>query len=73
MFQRHYVSIRTAETADDKHDSRELQEAADELFAVIASGAVKVAINQRFRLADARTAHEAPQARITTGATLLLR
>lgn len=53
-------------------DSRELQETADELFAVIASGAVKVAINQRFRLADARAAHEVLQARITTGATLLL-
>lgn len=58
--------------ADYTHDSRELQEAADELFAVIASGAVKVAINQRFRLADARAAHEALQARTTTGATLLL-
>ena len=53
-------------------DSRELQETADELFAVIASGAVKVAINQRFKLADARAAHEALQARSTTGATLLL-
>ena len=53
-------------------DSKELQETADELFAVIAAGAVKVAINQRFRLADARAAHEALQARITTGATLLL-
>ena len=53
-------------------DSKELQETADELFAVIAAGAVKVAINQRFRLADARAAHEALQARITTGATHLL-
>lgn len=50
----------------------ELQQTADDLFAVIASGAVKVAINQRFRLADARAAHEALHSRATTGATVLL-
>ena len=51
---------------------RELQETADDLFAVIASGAVKIEINQRFALKDARAAHEALQARKTTGATVLL-
>jgi NADPH2:quinone reductase len=49
----------------------ELQQTADDLFAVIASGAVKISINQRFRLADARAAHEALHSRATTGATVL--
>ncbi|MBV8799222.1 MAG: quinone oxidoreductase [Alphaproteobacteria bacterium] len=50
----------------------ELQQTADDLFAVIASGAVKISINQRFHLADARAAHEALHSRSTTGATVLL-
>jgi NADPH2:quinone reductase len=52
--------------------ARELQETADDLFAVVASGAVKVVINQRFALKDARAAHEALQSRKTTGATVLI-
>jgi len=51
---------------------QELQETADDLFAVIASGAVKIAVHQRFRLADARKAHEALHSRQTTGATVLI-
>jgi NADPH2:quinone reductase len=50
----------------------ELQQTADDLFAVIVSGAVKIAINQRFKLEEARAAHEALHARATTGATVLL-
>ncbi|HEX4532601.1 MAG TPA: quinone oxidoreductase [Rhizomicrobium sp.] len=50
----------------------ELQETADDLFAVIASGAVKIAINQRFKLEDAAKAHEALHSRNTTGATILI-
>jgi NADPH:quinone reductase len=49
-----------------------LQAMADDLFAVIASGAVKIAVNQRFALADARLAHEALHSRKTTGATILM-
>jgi NADPH2:quinone reductase len=49
-----------------------LQAMADDLFAVIASGAVKIAVNQRFALADARKAHEALHSRKTTGATILV-
>jgi NADPH:quinone reductase len=52
--------------------SKELQETADDLFGVIASGAVKIAVNQRFALADARLAHEALHSRNTTGATVLI-
>ncbi|MFL5236406.1 MAG: quinone oxidoreductase family protein [Rhizomicrobium sp.] len=57
----HYVQTRA-----------ELQQAADDLFAVIESGAVTISINQRFKLADARAAHEALHSRATTGATVLL-
>ncbi|HEY2032255.1 MAG TPA: quinone oxidoreductase [Rhizomicrobium sp.] len=53
-------------------NAKELQETADDLFAVIASGAVKVQINQRFKLSEAAKAHDALQSRQTTGATILL-
>ncbi len=49
-----------------------LQAMADDMFAVIESGAVKIAVNQRFALADARSAHEALHSRQTTGATILV-
>ena len=48
-----------------------LQATADDLFAVIGSGAVKVAINQRFALKDAALAHDALTGKKTTGATIL--
>jgi NADPH2:quinone reductase len=49
----------------------ELQETADDVFAVVASGAVKVAINQRFALKDAAQAQDALTSKKTTGATIL--
>jgi NADPH2:quinone reductase len=52
--------------------AKELQETADDLFGVVASGAVKIAVNQRFELADAKKAHEALHSRNTTGATVLI-
>jgi NADPH2:quinone reductase len=52
-------------------DAQELQETASDLFAVLSSGAVKIQINQRFKLADAARAHEALHSRQTTGATIL--
>ncbi len=53
-------------------DARELQQTADDLFAAIGSGAVKIAIHQRFKLAEAAKAHEALHSRQTTGATVLI-
>jgi NADPH2:quinone reductase len=53
-------------------DAQELNKTAADLFDVIASGKVKVSVNQRFKLADARAAHEALHSRNTTGATVLL-
>lgn len=52
--------------------TEELDESAAALFAVIASGAVKIEIGQEFALADARKAHEALEGRETVGASLLI-
>jgi len=52
--------------------TKELDESAEALFAVLASGAVKIDIGQTFPLAEARAAHEALEGRRTTGATLLI-
>jgi NADPH2:quinone reductase len=52
--------------------AEEIQAAADDLFSVIQSGVVKIRVNQRFRLDQARAAHEALHSRATTGATVLL-
>ena len=52
--------------------TEELDESAAALFAVLGAGAVKIDIGQTFPLAEARAAHEALEARRTTGATLLL-
>jgi NADPH2:quinone reductase len=49
----------------------ELEEAAAELFAVVLSGAVKIEVNQTYRLADAAQAHRDLEARRTTGSTVL--
>ncbi len=53
-------------------DAQELQATANDLLEVIGSGAVKIAIHQRFPLAEARAAHEALHSRTTTGATVLI-
>jgi NADPH2:quinone reductase len=45
---------------------------ADDLFAVVKAGQVKVQVNQRFALRDAADAHRALEARATTGATVLI-
>ena len=48
------------------------QAMADDLFAVVQSGAVKIRIDQRFALTEVRKAHESLEARQTTGCTVLL-
>jgi NADPH:quinone reductase len=49
----------------------ELEQAAGELFAMLASGKVKVEVKQRFALADAAEAHRALEGRKTSGSTVL--
>ena len=54
-------------------DSREkLEVAAAELFAHIASGAIRITRNASLPLKDARAAHEQLEARKTTGSTILI-
>ncbi len=50
----------------------ELEESAGALFDMIAAGKLRIEIGQRFKLADARQAHQALQGRETIGATVLL-
>jgi NADPH2:quinone reductase len=45
---------------------------ADDLFAVVASGAVKVRIDQRYPLAEVAQAHRDLEARKTTGSSVLM-
>jgi NADPH2:quinone reductase len=47
------------------------QTMADDLFAVVGSGAVKIRIDQRFPLEEAAQAHRALESRQTTGCTIL--
>jgi NADPH2:quinone reductase len=56
----HYISTRA-----------ELEQAARELFEVVASGKVKIEIRQRFPLKDAAEAHRALEGRKTSGSTVL--
>ena len=48
------------------------QAMADDLFAVVTSGQVKIRIDQRFALTDVQAAHRSLEARATTGCTILL-
>ena len=50
----------------------ELAAMADDLFAVVASGAVRIAVNQTYALKDAAQAQRDLEARKTTGSTVLL-
>lgn len=47
------------------------QAMADDLFAVVGSGRVKINIDQRYRLEDVQQAHRDLEARKTTGCTIL--
>ena len=50
----------------------DLQQTASDLFDIVASGKVKIPINQRYALADVRQAHTDLESRKTTGTTLLI-
>jgi NADPH2:quinone reductase len=53
-------------------DRADLLASASALFEVVANGAVKIDVHQRFPLTEARAAHEALESRETTGSTILL-
>jgi NADPH2:quinone reductase len=50
----------------------DLVASAEDLFAAVTSGAVKIRVNQTFALKDAAEAHRTLEARKTTGSTVLL-
>jgi NADPH:quinone reductase len=56
----HYIERRDA-----------LEASANDLFEVVASGKVRIKVNQRFALKDAADAHKALEARATSGSTIL--
>ncbi len=56
----HYIATR-----------EQLEQSANELFAVVASGKVKIEVQQHFALKDAAEAHRQLEARKTTGSTIL--
>jgi NADPH2:quinone reductase len=65
-----YATRPTMNTHIAKRDV--LEEMAADLFDVVSSGKVKIPINHRYKLSDARKALEALQGRETTGVTVLL-
>ena len=63
----------TRQTLFSHITSRERTQAmADDLFAVVQNGQVKIRIDQRFPLPEVKAAHESLEARKTTGCTVLL-
>ncbi|MFC7476192.1 quinone oxidoreductase family protein [Dankookia sp. GCM10030260] len=65
-----YVTRPTLNTYTAKRE--DLVATAADLFAVVKSGAVKIAVNQTFPLKDAADAHRALESRKTTGSTVLI-
>ena len=65
-----YVTRQTLFTHIATRESN--QAMADELFAVVGSGAVRIRIDQRYALADVAQAHRDLEARKTTGCSILL-
>jgi NADPH2:quinone reductase len=50
----------------------DLLDCANDLFAVVQSGTVKIPVNQKYPLRDARKAHEDLESRKTTGSSILV-
>jgi NADPH:quinone reductase len=65
-----YLTRPTLQTYTAKRE--DLIARAEALFAVLASGVVKCAVQQRFALRDAAAAHRALGERNTTGSSVLL-
>jgi NADPH2:quinone reductase len=63
----------TRQTLFSHITSRERTQAmADDLFAVVEAGQVKIRIDQRFALTEVQQAHRSLEARATTGCTVIL-
>ena len=64
--------VTSAGLADYTSTRAELLDRAADLFSVVASGAVRVEIKQRYALADAARAHRDLEARLTSGSSILI-
>jgi NADPH:quinone reductase len=64
--------VTSAGLADYTHTRGELLERAEDLFSVLQSGAVKVAISKRYPLAEAESAHRDLESRRNTGSSILI-
>src|SRR6266542_82542 len=64
-----YITRPTLVTHTSKRE--DLVATANDLFSVVASGAVKIAVNQKYALKDAVKAHHDLEGRKTTGASVL--
>jgi NADPH2:quinone reductase len=53
-------------------DKKELERRARQLFSMIASGKIRIAVNQNFALKDVKLAHKSMESRQTTGQTVLV-
>lgn len=53
-------------------ERKELDTAAEELFDVVRKGAVRIVINQRYKLEEAARAHDDLESRRTSGTTILI-
>lgn len=53
-------------------ERKELDTAAEELFDVVRKGAVRIVINQRYKLEEAAKAHDDLESRRTSGTTILI-
>lgn len=70
---RHGSLFMTRPTLFDYTGTRpELLESSSELFSAIASGDVRVQVNQKWPLSDAAEAHRALEGRLTTGSSVLV-
>lgn len=65
-----YITRPTLATYTSK--TADLQASAQALFDVVARGAVRIAVNQKYLLSEAAEAHRALEGRRTTGSTILL-
>ncbi|MBU6498062.1 MAG: quinone oxidoreductase [Rhodospirillales bacterium] len=65
-----YITRPTMATYTSKR--ADLEHVTSELFGVVETGAVKIRVNQTFKLAEAAAAHTALEARKTTGSTVLI-
>ncbi len=72
LMQRGSIYVTRPTLADYCRGPDELRASAARVFAMLASGAVVLRIDQRFALANAAAAHRALESRSTTGATILL-